>query len=188
MPTHAATRTRCRLRIMSAGCRGLPDRGSDRRLCARELGRPRRCQRRLGVCPKQSRPYPFLSVPRYLIAIGRGPSWSGTTGDKPGCGREYHFATEVPHPIAAVRLRPGLTQPCRSSLLPPHAGSADTSVSKHAAAGARRYRHCSNVASHEAQVLTGPVRPKPLVVCQRCDCHRCRADVGLVAETWPRAC
>ena len=44
-----------------------------------------------------------------LIAIGRGASWSGTTGDKPGCGREYRFATEVPHPLPAVHLRPALT-------------------------------------------------------------------------------
>src|SRR6516162_7084252 len=68
------------------------------------------------------------------------------------------------------------------SLLPLHANSADAFVPKHAAAGARRHCHCCNVASHEAQVLTGPVRPKPLVVCQRGDCHRCGTDVGRAAR------
>jgi hypothetical protein len=69
------------------------------------------------------------------------------------------------------RTQPG-RQSYRGRLLLLHAHSAYTSVPKYAPAGARRHRHCSNVASHEAQVLKGPVRLKPLVVCQRCDCHR----------------
>ena len=66
--------------------------------------------------------------------------------------------------------------------LPLHANSADASVPKHAAAGARRHCHCSDVASHEARLFAGVIRPKSLVVCQHSACYCRRADPGRSAR------
>src|SRR5262245_961578 len=54
----------------------------------------------------------------------------------------------------------------------------------HTTADACRDCYRSDATSHQAELLTRALRPKPLVVDECCDCHWCRADAG--SDAWHR--